>query len=266
MPLMSLARSARKTKARYAGKTASKIAKFYGMIANIDDNVGKLLAKLDAWKIDQDTLVVYMNDNGGQPDACKLYNAGMRGGKGTAFNGGTRAVSLWRWPGTLKPASVDKLTAHVDVFPTLAELAGVTMPEDKLRDGVSLVPLLKDTGHDWPDRYLVTHVGRWPTGAKPEKFGEPGGRWSAANMCGVRWREWNMVRAEKGWELFDLARDPGEHRNVASEHPEIVSRLDKHFDDWWREVGPCLVNEEAYKTAPEVNPFKAEFTKQMSKQ
>ncbi|MBM3890595.1 MAG: arylsulfatase, partial [Verrucomicrobia bacterium] len=109
--------------ARYAGKAPENVAKFFGMIANIDDNVGRLLAKLAEWGIERDTLIVYMNDNGGTA-GCNLYNAGMRGTKGTAWLGGTRASSLWRWPGTLEPATVDKLCAHIDFFPTIAEIAG----------------------------------------------------------------------------------------------------------------------------------------------
>ena len=72
------------------------------MITNIDDNVGKLLARLKELGIERDTLVVFMNDNGGTA-GCRIWNAGMRGTKGTASNGGTRAMSLWRWPGTLEP-------------------------------------------------------------------------------------------------------------------------------------------------------------------
>src|SRR5438094_4414927 len=99
-----------------------------------------------------------MNDNGG--------TAGVSGGKNTPWLGGTRAASFWRWPGTLKPGDVDRLTAHIDFFPTLAEIAGA-----KLSDGVkaqvegrSLLPLLRDPKPEWPDRVLFTHVGRWPKG------------------------------------------------------------------------------------------------------
>ncbi len=86
---------------RYAGKVAPNVAKFFGMIANIDDNVGRLLAKLKEWDIDRDTLVIFMNDNGGTA-GVKVFNAGMRGEKVTPWEGGTRAASFWRWPGTLQ--------------------------------------------------------------------------------------------------------------------------------------------------------------------
>ncbi len=97
----------------------------------------------------------------------KVFNAAMRGSKGTPWLGGTRAASFWRWPGMFRPADVDRLTAHVDVFPTLAELAGGELSSDLKEqvEGRSLVPLLTDPAAPWPDRTLVTHVGRWERGA-----------------------------------------------------------------------------------------------------
>ena len=110
--------------ARYKDKVKqANVAKFFGMVANIDDNVGRLLAKLAEWGLEKDTLVVFMNDNGGTA-GVPVHNAGMRGQKGTPWLGGTRASSFWRWPGTLAPADCDRLTAHIDFFPTLSELAG----------------------------------------------------------------------------------------------------------------------------------------------
>ena len=148
--------------ARYAGKVKPDVAKFFGMIANIDDNIGRLLVKLKEWGIERDTVVIFMNDNGTASGEA-VFNAGMRGKKGTAWEGGTRAASFWYWPGTLKPGVATQLTAHLDVFPTLAELAGVKL-EERLQaqvEGRSLVPLLKNPQADWPDRYLFTHLGRW---------------------------------------------------------------------------------------------------------
>ena len=239
--------------ARYAGNVPPETAKFFGMIANIDDNVGRLLAKLSEWGLERDTLVIFLNDNGGT-EGVKVYNAGMRGQKGTAFNGGTRAACFWRWPGTLAPAAVDGLAAHVDVLPTLAELAGAQLPDDPLRDGRSLVPLLRDPKAAWPDRHLVTHVGRWERGAPPRKHGE----------CSVRWQQWNLVRMKDHWALFDLAKDPGEQENVAAAHRDVVVSLDGFYDRWWEAVRPRLVNEEAWRTAPAANPFAAEFAAQQA--
>ncbi|MGH7138805.1 MAG: arylsulfatase, partial [Pirellulales bacterium] len=179
----------------YADRAKSQVAKFLGMITNLDENVGKLLAQLHQLDIERETLVIFMNDNGGTA-GCDVFNAGMRGRKGTAHNGGTRAMSLWRWPGVLQPATVDALTAHVDLFPTFAELAAAPLPKylsDRL-DGFSLVPLLGDPNAPWhDDRMLFTHVGRWKAGSPPEKFG----------ACSVRWRQYLLAREGGRWTLFD---------------------------------------------------------------
>lgn len=226
--------------------------RFYGMIANIDDNVGKLMAKLKELGLDSTTLVVFLNDNGGTGGA---FNAGMRGQKCTAFNGGTRAMSLWRWPGMLKPAACDKLTAHLDFFPTFAELAGATVPEDvaKKLDGFSLVPLLETPQAGWhEDRLLFTHVGRWNTGVEPQKYGS----------CSVRWKQYLQVWEKNKWCLYDLKADPGEKSDIAGQQGDVVAKLDKAYDAWWMDVLPCLENEQAYKTAPKTNPFKEQYRKQ----
>jgi len=230
---------------------------FFGMITNIDDNVGRLLAKLTEWGIEKNTLVIFMNDNGGTA-GVGVFNAGMRGSKNSPYNGGTRAASFWRWPGTLKAgADVDKLACHRDIFPTLAELAGAKVPDDvaaKL-DGRSLVPLLKDPGAPWPDRYVFTHIGRWAKGRAAQ---------SKYAGCSVRSPRYNMVSAGKAgdgkWELYDLKEDPGEKKDVAAQHPEVVKEMEAAYDKWWDEVLPCLENEDA--VGPAVNPFKELYRKQ----
>jgi arylsulfatase len=249
--------------ARYAGRVSPMMAKYFGMVANVDDNVGRMMAKLKDLGLDRDTLVIYMNDNGASTSAA-FYNAGMRGEKSTAYEGGTRAASFWRWPGTLKPANVDRLAAHIDLFPTLAELAGAKVPDDvaKNLDGRSLVPLLKDPKAAWSDRMLVTHVGRWPKGEADNAVFE---------KCRVRNQRYSLVseptEAEKSaerakqflpvaiakWQLFDLQADYGEKHDIAAEHPEIVKEMTKYYEKWWNEVRLCMENEDL--TGPKENPF-----------
>jgi arylsulfatase A-like enzyme len=209
--------------------------------------------------MDTNTLVLFMNDNGGYAPACKIYNAGMRGSKATAWEGGTRAASFWRWPGTLKPATVDQLTSIIDLFPTFAELAGATL-DAKVKaqvEGRSLVPLLKNPDATWTDRNLVTHVGRWggmSPGAPPEKYIKDG--------CAIRNARFSLVRGATDWQLFDLKNDPGQTHDIAARQPDVVKNLSAAYDQWWADVLPNLVNEDAYKTAPKVNPFKEEYWKQ----
>lgn len=233
------------------------VCRFFGMITNIDDNVGRLLAKLAEWGLSKNTLVIFMNDNGGTA-GCKVFNTGMRGQKGSAFNGGTRGASFWRWPGTI-PAGFDcdRLTAHIDLFPTLVDLAGATAPADVAAkfDGRSLLPLLKDPAAPWADRYLFTHVGRWPKGKAAEA------KYDKASVRGPRYF---MVTAAKGgakaWELYDLKADPGETKNLAADRPDVLKEMDTAYDRWWAEILPCLENETA--VGPAVNPFKELYWKQ----
>jgi len=245
----------------YLGKVPDNVATFYGMIGNIDENVGKILSKLDAWGIAKNTLVIFMNDNGGYGPACKIFNAGMRGSKGSAWMGGTRAVSLWRWPGTLEPHDSNGLSSKIDFFPTAAELAGAALDE-KVRaqvEGRSLVPLLRDAHAPWPERTLFVHAGRWTKGADVQLF--------KYSDCSVRSGPWHLVSdgppgkaRDKGWQLFNVTTDVGEQHDVAADHPDIVARLDTEYDHWWAAVVPMMVNENA--VGPKINPFKELYWKQ----
>jgi len=240
----------------YAGKVGTNTAKFFGMIANIDDNVGRLLAKLKEWGIERNTLVVFMNDNGGT-GGLQVFNAGMRGGKNSPWLGGTRAASFWRWPGTFQPADVGALASAIDFLPTIAELVGAKLSPDVQAqvEGRSLVPLLRKPDAPWPDRLLFTHIGRWERGQAAQ---------AKHRNCSVRNARWHLVsiakQGGKQWHLFDVKADPGEKNDVAAEHPEVVKEMDAAYDKWWDSVQPQLVNENA--VGPTVNPFKALYWKQ----
>jgi arylsulfatase len=232
---------------RHAGAVADDVAKFYGMIENIDDNVGRLTAALHDWGLDHNTLVVFLTDNGGT-FGVEIFNAGMRGKKVTPYQGGTRVPSFWRWPaGFAGGSDVPALTAHIDILPTLAEIAGVPL-EGPLREqveGRSLLPLLKDPKAPWPDRTLVTHVGRWPRGRVAD--------WKHRD-CSIRDARFTLVNNA---ELYDLKVDPGEKTNVIADHPAEVVRLRAAYDAWWDGTLPKLDNEDA--VGPRVNPFKARY-------
>ena len=227
------------------------------MIENIDANVGRLVRQLDAWGIAENTLLVFTTDNG-TAAGHGVFNDGMKGAKGSPFRGGTRVPAFWRWPGTL-PAGVDvpAVTAHVDVLPTLCEIAGAEIPAAvaaKL-EGRSLVPLLRDAQAPWPDRQLVTHVGRWERGEASR---------SGYRNCRFREGRWQLVNTKNrpdGWELYDLAADPGETSDVAAKHPEVLARLAAGYDAWWQSVQGDLVNEDV--AGPAENPFRTAFWKQM---
>jgi choline-sulfatase len=233
-----------------------ELASFLAMIENIDANVGRLVERLDRWGIADDTLLIFITDNGTAAGAS-LFNAGMRGQKGTVYRGGTRVPSFWRWPGRL-PAGVDVPvpTAHIDVLPTLCELAGLQLPDEleNLIEGRSLRPLLEDADAAWPARPLFTHLGRWEHGAAAD---------SAYARCRVMEGQWSLVNVANrpdSWELYDLHQDPAEQRNIAEAHPDRVARLVSLYDRWWVSVQPQLVNENL--TGPAANPFKTAYREQ----
>jgi arylsulfatase A-like enzyme len=194
-------------------------AKVYAMVTNIDDNVGRLLEKLRETGKDENTIVVFLTDNGPQHDR---YNGGMRGRKGTVFQGGIRVPCFIRWPARLKPRVESAPAALIDLLPTFLEAAG--LPSRPV-DGRSLYPLLK-FGAPLPDRSLFF---QWHRGDAP----------TARQACAVRNGRWKLVRLDpKGPPLlFDLEADPGESKDLAGINPEIVGKLQADYDAWFAEVG-----------------------------
>lgn len=243
---------------RYAGRGLdAHLQHFYGMIHNVDANVGRLLDQLDRWDIADNTLVIFMNDNGSAMGS-REFNAGMRGAKGGPWLGGTRANAFWRWPGRIAPGPCDALTAHIDLFPTLAHLAQAPLSAaaQSQIQGRDLTPLLNDPSAPWSDRHLITHVGRWPQGANPEEH--------RYKQCAIRDPRYTLVSTNGGreprWQLFDVQRDPGQTTNLIEREPEIASQLAGQYDRWWDDMRPHLVNEDA--VGPSENPFRSLFREQ----
>jgi arylsulfatase A-like enzyme len=243
------------TDAGFDEETAAR----YGMIANIDDNIGILMKKLADWGLDSNTLLIFMTDNGQASgrfaqkngEQYELYHAGLRGAKVTPYEGGTRVPAFWRWKGAIAAGKdVDALTAHIDIFPTFAALAGAKIAEEaRPRRGRSLVPLLENPSAPWDDRYLFTHVGRWEKGADPNASKHTG--------QAVRNERFRLVNDR---ELYDIDADPGETANIIERHPDVVAAMRKAYDAWWDELGPLLVNE-SVPLAPE-RPYFVLYEKQ----
>ncbi len=226
-------------------------AKFFGMIDNIDDNVGRLLAKLKEWGIATKTLVIFMTDNGGTA-GTKIFNAGMRGGKGHALPGRhARAVLLalaGHAPGRPRRCHAGRPHRHLPhAGGTRRREALPTRCKNKSK-AAACVRCLPSRHAEWPDRTLVTHVGRWPRGQVRSRKHE---------QCSIRNGRFTLVNNA---ELYDLANDPGETTNVIAEHPQVVAELRAAYDKWWNDVLPLLENEDA--VGPKVNPFKELYWKQ----
>ncbi|MGH8021220.1 MAG: arylsulfatase [Opitutaceae bacterium] len=220
------------------------MASFYGMIENLDENVGRLLAWLKGTGRDRNTIVIFMTDNGtsagwkenratgaqepeGAAAAWTGFNAGMRDNKGSQYEGGHRVPFFVRWPagGIGGGSDMPQLAAHFDVLPTLVELCGLSFTPRNPLDGRSLVPLLEPVGTaEWPARTLFVHVQREEIPPK----------WMKSAAMTSRWR---LV---DGRELYDIHRDPGQAVDIAAQHPEVVARLRANYEAWWRSLEPSF--------------------------
>ena len=230
----------------------------YGMIENIDDNFGKLMSKLDQWNAWENTLVIFMTDNGQGGRRGKLngknvqmFTAGFKTGKGSPYEGGTHVPTFWRWKGVLgEGVDIDELSAHIDLYKTFCDLAGVKIPAGIQEiDGRSMLPLLENPKADLPDRNLFVHQGRWEKGRDPyaNKF----------KNCGVRTERWRFVNNK---ELFDISVDPYEKVNVFDQHPDVVAKIRKDYDAWWAATLPLMVNEDA--VPPQKQPQAVRYERQ----
>lgn len=203
---------------------------FWGMITNIDDNLGVLLERMQAWGLMENTILVFMGDNGSTMGEkvypkgkwSEQYNAGMRGTKASHYDGGHRLFCFVHYPpaGIGGGRAVDRITAHIDVMPTLLELCGIPVPEGLELDGRSLVPLLTGAAADWPDRTLVVHNQRVLDPVK----------WKDTSVMTDRWR---LVDDR---ELYDIRADPGQKTNVIGDHPAVADGLRREYDVWWDDV------------------------------
>jgi arylsulfatase len=247
-----------KYKQPYIGKVPDQSAAFFGMIANIDENMGLLMAKLDEWELSGNTLLIFMTDNG---SAAGTYNAGMKGKKLSAHEGGSRVPLFMRLPGQIASGvDIGTLTRHVDIFPTLADFAGIAIPGNLRLEGLSLVPLLRGapaTMHD--DRLLFFHLGRWPKKDAPghERMGTPGPDVAKYTGFAVRSKQWRLVGKDL---LYDIQNDPGETQNVIAAHPEVAGEMLAAYEKWWGQVRPFMVNEN--ETLNKKQPFVEQFNKQ----
>ncbi|MHC4407121.1 MAG: arylsulfatase [Planctomycetota bacterium] len=197
-----------------------QIAAVYGMVESIDENVGRLLEKLDAWDLARDTIVLFLTDNG--PNG-RRFNGGMKGTKGSVHEGGVRVPLFVRWPGRIEAGTtVGQIAAHVDLLPTIVDLSGVPMPNTLPLDGVSLAPLLEGTAGDWPDRMLFSFNAR-----RGEVGTSPGA---------VRTQRYRLVYYGKQYELYDMSADPGQEHDLARQRPEVVRRLREAYEAWLADV------------------------------
>lgn len=244
-------------KAMYEDKCDGDSPAFFGMITNIDENMGLLMKKLDEWDLSDNTLLIFMTDNG---SARGTFNYGMKGKKGSPHEGGSRVPLFFRLPGEIKAGvDIDQLTRHIDLFPTLAEFAGANIPSALELDGRSLMPLINNPVTRWPYRLTFFHQGRWNKEGAPNRWGQGNTDPDQAKYKGfaVRNEQFRLVGKD---ELYNIDSDPGEEINIAEENPDMVQEMLETYDHWWDEVRPLLVNEDA--SLDTGSPFRDQSNKQ----
>ncbi len=200
---------------------AERYKRFYGMITNIDDNFKILQDKLDELGLTDNTILIFTTDNG-TAGGNRVYDAGMKGGKGSEYEGGHRVPFFIRWPdGQLTGGKdIDKLVAHYDLLPTFVDLLGLNFHPVKPLDGMSLKPLLYSENVNWPKRILYMDTQRLQNLVKYRKYSVMDDNWRLVN----------------GNELHDMRTDLGQSTNVIDHHPEVAARLAVGYENWWQSI------------------------------
>lgn len=209
------------------------------MVANIDHNVGLLREQLKRLDLADNTILIFMTDNGTAngasfkgltSEAVKGFNAGMRGKKSSVYEGGHRVPCFIHWPagGMVGGRDFNSLSAHIDLLPTLAELCGMTVPKTHAPDGLSFAANLKEPSLSPHRDHLVVQFqgGPYFTGA-PQAW---------EHSC-VLMKHWRLI---DGKELYNVQKDPAQRDEIASAHPEIVKELRAHYTPFWKSVSPRM--------------------------
>ncbi len=206
----------------------AKRKKYAGLITAMDDNVGKILEKLNEHDLADNTLVIFTNDNGGPgPNKTMANNYPLRGFKGGLYEGGIRIPWAMRLPGMISPGSVvDTPIITLDITPTIFDLAGAEINNDWQLDGNSLVPLLRGDTSDLAERTFY-----WR-------------RNGSGNQIAIRDGNWKLIIQRRdpqaSPELFNLQSDVGESEDLAAEQPEVVSKLMDMLTSWESELSEPL--------------------------
>ena len=208
-------------------------ASFYGMIANFDENMGRLLDGLQALGLDENTIVMFTADHGTaagfDPQSGEGYNAGMRGKKGSVYEGGHRVSFFMRWLGQLPAGKkIPALTAHIDILPTLIDLCALKAEgaDDDDFDGISLAPLLRGEAAELPPRAVCVHLQP----DKPQK-------WHHSVVMRGAWRLVN------GSELYDLRGDSAQQNDIAADFPQVAARLRGDYEAWWARLQDAFADD-----------------------
>lgn len=226
----------------YKGNSQVANPNFYGMIANVDHNMGILRRRLAELGLSENTILIFMTDNGtsagakfkGLNSEARIgYNAGMRGKKSSVYDGGHRVPFFIHWPegGLTGGRDIPTLAAHIDVLPTLADLCGIPVPSGFDPDGLSLKPLLEGSSEPWPREHHVVQYHGGPFGnAMPPR---------PLAYSVVLTERWRLVNSD-GQALYDIQVDPAQREDVSARYPEVVKRLLGLYEPFWERVSPRM--------------------------
>jgi uncharacterized sulfatase len=202
---------------------------YAGLLEELDQSVGRIVAAVDEASLAKQTLVLFLSDNGGleheQSGRVVTSNKPLRGEKGTLYEGGIRVPAIARWPAKIAAGSVcDTPAITQDVYPTCVELAAAEMPQGQPCDGVSLAGLLRDPSAPLAREALYWHLPHYH---------------HSTPASAIRRGDWKLIEFfETGAvELYDLKGDMSEQRNLAAMEPERTQMLQRELSRWRREVG-----------------------------
>jgi arylsulfatase A-like enzyme len=204
-----------------------KVANIYGMLENIDENVGRILKKLDDLKLADNTIFIFMTDNGA---TNSQYTAGLRGLKSSVYEGGIRSMFYWRGPGAAQPGKVERLAALIDVTPTLLDVCGIK--SNVHFDGRSLKPLLQKPTAGWSERNVFIQIHRGDAPVLYRNFCVRNERWKLMHPVPIG----QPLPAEIRLELYDLRNDPGEQKNLILQQPAVAANLKAQYEAWFKDV------------------------------
>lgn len=224
-------------------------ARAYGMITNIDANVGRLLETLEEEGIAENTIVIFLSDNGPRTRRTKndaqpgRYVAGLRGTKTSVYENGIRVPFFIRWPGEIPAGKkIDDIAAHIDVLPTLLDAANVDKPEGVQLDGTSLMPRITGETNDLPDREIYF---QWHNGPRLYRYVHFTVLTEKYKLISPHQDPHSIIRQPtprerqnmlSSLELYEIKKDSSELYNVADEHPEKVNELLDKYERWFHDV------------------------------
>ena len=235
---------------KYQAKAKTKShfdPKYAAMIEALDHNVGRLVAALEEQGLREKTLIMFTSDNGGHMKFSRQEP--LRAGKGSYYEGGIRVPFFASWPGVIEAGSRSQVpVTGLDFYPTVCELAGVELPDDKIVDGKSFLTLLKtEVDADLKDRALYWHFPIYlqaylKPNEKPESR-DPLFRTRPGSV--IRHGKWKLHHyfEDDGVELYDISADRSEKKDLSTEYPEVVSRLRIKLDAWRQDIGAFIPTE-----------------------